>query len=1585
MGTVPNEQTLYISELFPASSGIGAPFNKLPVETIQYTCSSTELHITTRAIDTLTILPGILELSNVSITLNATLSPVGVQFFMITANWGIGNVNGHFTIEDNLETSQLLVRGDPQGTISLNFEDMIEALTGKRLSLPVGSVSFRDVEVTGAIDTFTSGSATFSICGKHGQNNVVHIILQKGVSNSGAKYAGAFAAEFSSFRFADLIRNFTGADISGVPFLGSIVVPTMAVTASTADISSASLLRVFEAGSLLQLSNGYIQGGVTAYFHLSAMNNAPVKMSDSNSRFSFEVLLGRSVSLRSLLSQVGVNLDSVPLPPGISDVLNLNIMCFSINTSTWELRIDASFPNTLSYFDGLLKIQNVVVSVHAMLKAPRSISVEARGHLEIGTEMFEVQIKRDSSTNRYIFEVLMGQSVSLLPLLSQVGVNLDSVPLPPGISNVLNLNIMCFSINTSTWELCIDASFPNTLSYFDGLLKIQNVVVSVHAMLKAPRSISVEARGHLEIGTEMFEVQIKRDSSTNRYIFEVLMGQSVSLLPLLSQVGVNLDSVPLPPGISSVLNLNIMCFSINTSTWELRIDASFPNTLSYFDGLLKIQNVVLSVHAMLKAPRSISVEARGHLEIGTEMFEVQIKRDSSTNQYIFEVLMGRSVSLLPLLSQVGVNLDSVPLPPGISDVLNLNIMCFSINTSTWELRIDASFPNTLSYFDGLLKIQNVVVSVHAMLKAPGSISVEASGHLEIGTEMFEVQIKRDSSTNRYIFEVLLGRSVSLLPLLSQMGVNLDSVPLPPGISNVLNLNIMCFSINTSTWELRIDASFPNTLSYFDGLLKIQNVVLSVHAMLKAPRSISVEASGHLEIGTEMFEVQIKQDSSTNRYIFEVLMGRSVSLRSLLSQVGVNLDSVPLPPGISDILNLNIMCFSINTSTWELRIDASFPNTLSYFDGLLKIQNVVLSVHAILKAPRSISVEASGHLEIGTEMFEVQIKRDSSTNRYILSSQILELHVTDIIEDFGAAVFPDEVSDIIMTSGFFDFSIKNMNVSYSFGSRPLQIHMSGSPVINGYEGPYIYMIMIKQGGQTALVQGFELGATNLADLVKTFSGLDLRSIAIFNQQLEAAILISPVTLPGVTLQGDQLSGFSINNGISLQAKMTWPPDCSSDLLCNVAQTLLGQNARLMFQGTITNTQSYSLMAGVSDIRLGSLFTLKSAGFGVTVLGPEIQIGIFGNLQISNPDITLNGVISVGTRGAVLELTMTGCWERAFGADWLCICSLQGLVALKPALAFLPGGLAVGGEVKIGKPSCHQIQATGFVGIDADMPQENYYYVDIHDELTLRSVLDLFCIDISLPRPLAESGFPEGFMSSFSLLGKELPHVPLSIPLGFRLKGMFNILGLTATVDVTIGLPRGIKIVVLLPPLDLANGLLTMYASRDDSSTGPYLNANIGLLSPNVNIKASGYVSVLGISVEATLRITNNQYQMSIEGRMLGLFQASLEITASYRNIRSASFRVRGTFKSDLCNRVKGIIEDALRSSSEQATRAIDAAQREVNKKKAILDDATRELSGAQAELDRCQRKFDNAVAELEKARADVRGVCTPPTCRSGKSY
>ena len=173
-----------------------------------------------------------------------------------------------------------------------------------------------------------------------------------------------------------------------------------------------------------------------------------------------------------------------------------------------------------------------------------------------------------------------------------------------------------------------------------------------------------------------------------------------------------------------------------------------------------------------------------------------------------------------------------------------------------------------------------------------------------------------------------------------------------------------------------------------------------------------------------------------------------------------------------------------------------------------------------------------------------------------------------------------------------------------------------------------------------------------------------------------------------------------------------------------------------------------------------------------------------------------------------------------------------------MAMIPGvtliGLALGREVHFGDKSCDTpLVATGFVGIDTITPTNNYYYVNIQGSTTVTTILGALCININVPAPLVESGFPHCFISSFSLAGIELPHVPLSILQGYRLNGTLNILGLEASADITIGLPNGIDFAVALPPINVG-GFLRMYASSSESSQGPFLTAVIKLLpTPSVN--------------------------------------------------------------------------------------------------------------------------------------------------------
>lgn len=467
-----------------------------------------------------------------------------------------------------------------------------------------------------------------------------------------------------------------------------------------------------------------------------------------------------------------------------------------------------------------------------------------------------------------------------------------------------------------------------------------------------------------------------------------------------------------------------------------------------------------------------------------------------------------------------------------------------------------------------------------------------------------------------------------------------------------------------------------------------------------------------------------------------------------------------------------------------------------------------------------------------------------------------------------------------------------------------------------------------------------------------------------------------------LTGDKLSGFSINKGVSVQASLGFPSDCSADAFCAVAQFLLGEDAQLSLQGTIASVTSFTIFAGVANINLGSGIIMSEAG--VQIRGGTVNsIGIVGAIDLSNPDITLAARIALSTSAVELEMTMSGCWENAFGASWLTICSLQGLVAMIPGLTLT--ALALGGEVHIGDDSCGSapLMATGFVGIDVLTPTRNYYYVNIEGSTTVGTVLDALCISVDVPTLLAESGFPNGFISSFSLAGVELPHVPLSIPLGFRLNGTLNILGLEGAADVTIGLPDGIQFAVALPPINVG-GLLQMYRSSSDQSLGPFLNADITLLpTPNVNIQASGYVSVLGITLEALLTITDAEYVFGIQGTMLNLFDACLHIAAPYGNIEQASFQVQGSFTNHLYDAIEDHIENGLNAASNEASAAVGEAQAELDRVNGVLENARCTLQSAQDQLNSAQEVFDNAVAKVSSVEEELNSICSTSSCGTGE--
>ena len=754
--------------------------------------------------------------------------------------------------------------------------------------------------------------------------------------------------------------------------------------------------------------------------------------------------------------------------------------------------------------------------------------------------------------------------------------------------------------------------------------------------------------------------------------------------------------------------------------------------------------------------------------------------------------------------------------------------------------------------------------------------------------------------------------------------------------------------------------------------------------------------GEIQAGTVTY-LQVGFTTSDLQLIYnegnlEFSLSREVqlSLQDLLSVLpGVNLQNLDLPAGVNNILDLTITSFLIDVNSRVMSVEVVLPMMLTYFDDILSITDTA-AVITVNFMDNTFTVAVNGELTIASTTLDVTIAQDNM-EQYVLQASTERLHITNIVQQFGAEVLPSQLNSISTNIPFLNFVIESPQVTLPLMSSPLQVHISGRPIVNGYNIGPTALTIIKNLNRVYLVQGLKLQSVNFADLLgsitPTFSAL-LRAIIFLDQDINTALLISPEYLPDVALSSVEFSDFVIGRGLSIKATIPIPSTCSLDPFCAVYRFLLGEGYTITLQGTIVNPSLYSLIARIDDITIGSRLTITDAGVEVRV-GATTDIGITGTIALNNPELIFTCRIAIRqpTAQVALEMTMSGCWQNPFGLPHVAICNLLSSIAIQPGVT-VPTGLAFGGELRIGDEQCGRvITAVGFIGLDTVAPQENYFHADVQGAVTIPSLLEAFCVTgVNLPRPLASSGFPNGFLMSFASIENVLPHVQLTIHQGFRFNGTINILGLNVHAEIGVELPDGFSMRAALPQIDIGNGLLVMTRSSSQlgQSEGPIFLADIDLLPQHsVSVVAQGHFSVLGISVQTNLSITNNGYSLQFEGRMLNLFQAILTVSAPYGSIISASYRVRGTFRSDLYSAIENSISNVVQTVSDEAIRIVNGQQLDLDNARQISEEANRALDAAQGEFDRAQGAFDNAVREVDRLSREVDNICHIRGCGSGK--
>ena len=778
-----------------------------------------------------------------------------------------------------------------------------------------------------------------------------------------------------------------------------------------------------------------------------------------------------------------------------------------------------------------------------------------------------------------------------------------------------------------------------------------------------------------------------------------------------------------------------------------------------------------------------------------------------------------------------------------------------------------------------------------------------------------------------------------------------------------SLTIPKFGVTVSS-DYITSSLLPNVFCK-EGLL--QNTAVTIPKGLQAFTTLSFSGT----------KVPIKMQYYKTFLSFEVINNGQLQIGTIVKTIlDIDIRKLSLPRKVKDIFQFQINYFSIDTSTKQLVVSTQYPDTLSYFNGYLTIINPALSVNADLLEPKKTNIETSGAIRIGKGYYSVTISKDA--DNYILKASFKKIPVSEFITTFSASVLPSELQQRV--KNFIQFSIENAKLSFPLGSAKLQVHLSGKAVVYGYR-VQLCAVICSQGKSAKLVAGFQFGTVSLKDLIFKITAKDLSEYAILNQELDISILISPVYLSNVHLPGSKLKDMDIMEGVSINADLRWPNNCARDKFCDVARKLLGKDAKFSLQATIKSITSFTMSARVKDITLREGVVLTSAAIQVKV-GGTTSLGIEGSINLKKHDLTLSAGIRLEARQVILKGDTTGCWKNAFGANWLSICNLHLEVKLLPTATI--EALQLGGEVKIGDPKCitNPLTAEGYVGVDEFNLNNNFYYVELKNKVTMGTLLKAVCINLALPRSLSESGFPNGFLSSFSTSGKKLPQV--IIPAGFRLNGTINILGLQADADVTISLSEGVNMDVALSPLKIANGKFEMYASSKDRSRGPLLKVCVTIIpSLKVDIHASGFVSVLGIQAEAMLKVTDTQYEFTVEGKLFNAFQASLKISADYGDITKAGFQVAGELKNDFFTKVHEKIENGIQKYNQVGEKMKSEARENCKKHQDSLNKAVEKRDSARNRVNSAQNDCDRAARCVKDWETKLERLPRPSRCKKSK--
>ena len=1442
--TVPDTVELSMANILKAIPGIDSVIDKLPstfqditstrLQTLYYVPASKKLQFS-GSLKSLRIVPDLLTLTDIEFEMSGVIGDKpSVESVYFKGNWVLRSLS--LTTDVTYDKNMIVIEAFPTNSQGINVKDLVKGLTGKEISIPSIFEELKFSLVTGIVNGDT---ISIVLLAKVGEVADFAVVYEK-VKN---KKVVAFSADIKSFKLAELVKYGTGADISNVPFFGDLTIPALSFVLSSDQISTATLPDIDIPGISKERSLEVIQKGLKGQFLLDIGKAAGLDAEYSDNTLTITAPSSVSLSLATLLSiipSVKSTIDS--LPPTVKDILSAKITKLVFKPLTKDLEISL-------YMSSLNVVPNVV--------SLKDVSL----HLDMNLQSTKSQSQELATWDRpspYIASYAVGELLELdeqeIAALQAVTVNVFEMKATWVIRSVSLRTEVTYERNG---EKLFIKGYPtgssgvSIVDLINGFGKVNLKVPSIISSLKITQVIAqIDDYGTFIIvsaRTGSTEVYLVFDvAKTGTHVAFAADIEEFKLADLIkTATGADVSKVPF---IGSFIVTN-MAFTAASNTIYSNLFSSTFDTDSQLQDYGKA--IPKGVTAVFKA------------EIGGK-FGIEVTYADKVID--FTVPPATGLTLQGLLSEIPSFEDAVKaLPSPISDLLSGKLEAIRYDQASSKLSVAANFPQ-INIIPKILTVKDLHISVIAQLGSTnrGVESLEFSGDWSLRNINIRIKVSYDRAVGEVLFAAIPKEGLSIGSLIT--GLSGTTLPIPSTVNSVkltkivgrklkdrftfifsgtiadkANVHLVYQKYGTTTniaiavgiksFKLadlvKSAANIDITPIPFFGTFSVPSMAFSITKnelstpllpQVLSPNSPLAKYGTTLPSGfTAEFQITVGgvkgvMGSYVNKVLtFTVPSNVDVTLGTLASQIpGVDVGSLNLPSVLGDILKIRLHSFSFNVPQKLMTVEVVI-NKITFLENLLSISKTSLKLIAKLSSPRSLSAEVKGMISLAGVDLDVHLRKSQLTQKYAITIKADVLPILGIAKGIGADLLPGDLNAVL--GQVFNFKILDAVIEYPFGVTPQQIMISGTPQLWGLKTLHITAIGVKYGGRTIIIQKYSFGKFNIATFIQKLLGISLHKLFILDQNTDIAFIVAPVSVPHNLLKISDFKGLSISKGISFRLPMGFPPDCSKDAFCAVCQSILGMNAKLLLEATIVSSKSFRLTAAVSDLRLGGGVVLQRAGVQIEV-GSTTSIGIVGYLKLRKPAITLGAAIRATPGGVKLEGTLSGCVYDIFGTEYVTVCNLLLSVTLIPAPTPVTG-LEFGGRIELGKRSCGRpLTAEGYVGVSVANPSENYFYVNI-GKLTFQSFFNAFCIRVNLPRPLAESGFPDGIRASFSLLGKELPHASISIPVGYFFKGAINILGLRAYAYIKIQ-PNRIKVKAGLPPFNVA-GIFKMYASRSEGLT------------------------------------------------------------------------------------------------------------------------------------------------------------------------